>query len=70
MLHVLFLIFELMFFYGIRNMKYGRKFPFGGIYLSKFILRLKFEKNSRFFSNFKLIIMIFEVYDTKSFDLL
>ena len=51
-------------------MKYGRKFPFGGIYLSKFILRLKFEKNSRVFSNFKLIIMIFEVYDTKFFDLL
>ena len=59
-----------MFLYGIINMKYGRKCPFGGIYLSKFIFRLKFEKSSRFFSNFKQVIMIFEVYDTKFFDLL
>ena len=55
---VLFLAFELMFFNGIRNMKYGRKFYFGGIYLSKFILRLKLEKKFKdfqgLFSNFKL----------------
>ena len=36
-------------FNGIRNIKYGRKFHFVGIYFSKFIFHLKFEKNSRFF---------------------
>ena len=48
-------------------MKTGRKFDFAGIYVSKFILCLKFEKGSRFFRlffNFKLKIMIFEVYGT------
>ena len=49
MFHVLFLTFELMFFNGFRNMKSCRKFHFAGIYLSKFIFRLEFEKNSRFF---------------------
>ena len=62
-----FLTFELLFFSRIRNMKHGRKFHVDGIYLSKFILCLKFEKSPRFlrvFSTFKLTIMIFEVYDT------
>ena len=33
-------------------MKHGRKLHFAGIYLFKFILRLKIEKSSRFFSFF------------------
>ena len=67
MCFVLFLTFELLFLNGTRNMNYGRKFHFVGIYLFKFILRLKFQKGSRFFRvflTFKLKLMIFEVYDT------
>ena len=49
-------------------MKHGRKFHFASIYLFKFILCLKSEKNSRIFrglfSTFKFKIMIFKVYDT------
>ena len=33
---VLFLTFKLMFFNGIRSIRYGRKFHFAGIHLSKF----------------------------------
>ena len=33
-------------------MKHGRKFQVGGIYLSKFILCLKFEKSSNIFRVF------------------
>ena len=74
LLSVLFLTAELMFFNGIRNMKYGRKFHFAGIYLSIFIFCLEFEKKFKIFqglfSNFKLKIMIFEVHDTQFFGLL
>ena len=63
---VLFLTFELLFFNGTRNMNFGRKFFFAGIYVFKFILHLKFEKCSRFsrfFLTFTLNVMICEVYD-------
>ena len=40
---VLFLTFELLFFNGTRNMNYGRKFHFAGIFLHS-----KYEKSSRF----------------------
>ena len=65
MFWVLFLTFELLFFNGTRNMNYGTKFHFAGIYLFKFILHLKFEKSSRFsrvFLTFTLKVMIYEVY--------
>ena len=72
MFRVLFLTFELLFFNGNRNMNYGRKFHFVGIYLFKFILHLKFhflptDKKLKIFQGFltfKLKVMIFEVYDT------
>ena len=51
-INYLFLTFELIFFNRTRNMKHGRKFHFAGIYLSKFIFRLKFKKSSRFFRIF------------------
>ena len=65
---VLFSTFELLFFNGTRNMNYGRKFHFAGIYLFKFILHLKFEKKVQDFPGIFLIltleVMIYEVYDT------
>ena len=44
-------------------MKNGRKFHFAGIYLFKFISRLKI-------ATFKLKSMIFEVYDTYFIEML
>ena len=56
-------LFFIFIFNGTRDMKNGRKFHFAGIYLFKFISRLKI-------ATFKLKSVIFEVYDTYFFEML